>query len=127
MSKENEEGAQIGYCEFCHQGMTIQTVGEVTQQKLNEIATSKCMCPEAKSERRKIERRAKVDTFVERNFTEHAIPTIKGLVELVEHGEFDKVVFTHGFEGWQTTMKTDKDGYLVITKKRTVQGESLRA
>lgn len=126
MSQENEEVAQIGYCEFCHQGMTIQTVGEVTQQKLNEIATSKCQCSEAKSERRKIERRAKVNTYVEKNFTEDAAPTIKELVELVEHGEFDQIVITHGLTGWKTTMKTDKDGYLVITKKRTVVGDSLR-
>lgn len=126
MPKEKEEGAQIGYCDFCHQGMTIQTVGEVTQQKLNEIATSKCECPEAKSERRKIERREKVNKYVEKNFTEDAAPTIKALVELVEHGEFNQIVITHGLTGWKTTMKTDKDGYLVITKKRTVVGDSLR-
>lgn len=126
MSQENEEVAQIGYCDFCHQGMTIQTVGEVTQQKLNEIATSKCQCPEAKSERRKIERREKVNNYVEKNFSEDAAPTIKALVELVEHGEFDQIVITHGLTGWKTTMKTDKDGYLVITKKRTVVGDSLR-
>ena len=126
MSQENEEVAQIGYCDFCHQGMTIQTVGEVTQQKLNEIATSKCQCPEAKSERRKIERREKVNNYVEKNFSEDAAPTIKALVELVEHGEFDQIVITHGLTGWKTTMTTDKDGYLVITKKRTVVGDSLR-
>ena len=126
MSKENEEGAQIGYCDFCHQGMTIQTVGEASQERLNIIATNKCQCPEAKSERRKIERREKVNKYVENNFTEDAAPTIKALVELVEHGEFNQIVITHGLTGWKTTMKTDKDGYLVITKKRTVEGDSLR-
>lgn len=126
MSQENEEVAQIGYCDFCHQGMTIQTVGEVTQERLNIIATNKCQCPEAKSERRKIERREKVNNYVEKNFSDQAVQTIKGLVELVEHGEFEQVVITHAFDGWKTTMKTDKDGYLVITKKRTVVGDSLR-
>ena len=126
MSQENEEVVQIGYCDFCHQGMTIQTVGEVTQERLNIIATNKCMCPEAKSERRKIERREKVNSYVENNFSEDAAPTIKALVEIVEHGEFDQIVITHGLTGWKTTMKTDKDGYLVITKKRTVVGDSLR-
>lgn len=125
MSQENEEVAQIGYCDFCHQGMTIQTVGEASQERLNIIATNKCMCPEAKSERRKIERREKVNSYVEKNFSEDAAPTIKSLVELVEHGEFDQIVI-HGLTGWKTTMKTDKDGYLVITKKRTVVGDSLR-
>ena len=126
MSQENEEVAQIGYCDFCHQGMTIQTVGEASQERLNIIATNKCQCPEAKSERRKIERREKVNKYVENNFTEDAAPTIKALVELVEHGEFNQIVITHGLTGWKTTMKTDKDGYLVITKKRTVVGDSLR-
>ena len=126
MSQENEEVAQIGYCDFCHQGMTIQTVGEVTQERLNIIATYKCQCPEAKSERRKIERREKVNKYVENNFTEDAVPTIKALVELVENGGFNQIVITHGLTGWKTTMKTDKDGYLVITKKRTVVGDSLR-
>lgn len=126
MSETENENAQIGYCAFCHQGMTIETVGEVSQLQLNEIATSKCSCSEAKSERRKKERREKVNSYVEKNFSEDAAPTIKALVELVEHGEFDQIVITHGLTGWKTTMKTDKDGYLVITKKRTVVGDSLR-
>ena len=128
MSEEKtiEEGAQIGYCEFCHQGMTLETVGECSQDQLNEMATNKCSCSEAKSYRRQIERRKKVDEYIEKQFNENAVSTIKDLVQLVEHGDFDQVTLTHGFDGWKTTMKTDKDGYLVITKKRTVQGESLR-
>lgn len=124
MSEQNE--AQTGYCEYCHQGQLIETVGECSQERLNEIATEKCSCPEAKIERRKKERREKVDKYIKNNFCEDAVPAMKGLVELVEHGEFDQVVITHGLDGWKTTIKTDKDGYLVITKKRTVQGESLR-
>ena len=127
MSKDNEmEGAQTGYCEFCHQGQIIETIGECTQDRLNEIATEKCSCSEAKSFRRQRERREKVDKYIERNFGAETVPTIKSLAELIEHGEFDQIVITHELTGWKTTMKTDKDGYLVITKKKTVQGESLR-
>lgn len=124
MQNENE-GAQTGYCEFCHQGQLIQTIGECSQDRLNELATEKCSCSEAKSFRRQKERREKIDKYIKAQFTEETAPTIKDIVQLVEHGALTQVVVT-GLTGWKTTIKTDKDGYLVTTKKKTVEGEPLR-
>lgn len=125
MSKD-ENGAQIGYCDFCGQGMQIETVGDVTQEELNDIATKKCKCSEAKSYQRKLERDAKINKYIKENFAENAQECVKELTKLVE-GTWDSVKITDGLSGWQTTIKTNKDGYLVITKKRTVKGDDLTA
>ena len=42
-----------GFCAYCGQAVFIQTVGEVGQDELDRMATDKCMCPQAQSERRK--------------------------------------------------------------------------
>lgn len=124
--EKSKNGAQIGYCDFCHQGMQIETVGEVTQEQLNDIATGKCSCSEAKSYQRKLERAKKIDNYIKDNFPEEAQECVRKLTELVETG-WDSVKINNGLSGWQTTIKTNKDGYLVITKKRTVKGNDLTA
>ena len=126
MSEENKE-IKVGFCHFCGQGHQYPDVTvEATQEDLDELATDQCSCSEAKSFKRQKERRERVNKYISTNFSDEAVPTIKELVQLVEHGEFSQAVLTSNLTGWKTTMKTDKDGYLVITKKRTVQGESLR-
>lgn len=126
MSEENKE-IKVGFCHFCGQGHQYPDVTvETTQEDLDELATDQCSCSEAKSFKRQKERRERVNKYISTNFSDEAVPTIKELVQLVEHGEFSQAVLTSNLTGWKTTMKTDKDGYLVITKKRTVQGESLR-
>ena len=126
MSEENKE-IKVGFCHFCGQGHQYPDVTvETTQEDLDELATDQCSCSEAKSFKRQKERRERVNKYISTNFSDEAVPTIKEIVQLVEHGEFSQAVLTSNLTGWKTTMKTDKDGYLVITKKRTVQGESLR-
>lgn len=125
MSKD-EKNAQIGYCDFCGQGVQIETVGDVTQEQLNEIATKKCTCSEAKCYQRKLERAAKIDNYIKENFPEEAQECVKQLTKLVET-KWDSVKISDALTGWQTTIKTNKDGYLVITKKRTVKGNDLTA
>lgn len=126
MSEENKE-IKVGFCSFCGQGHQYPDVTvDATQEDLDKLATDQCSCSEAKSFKRQKERRERVDKYIQKQFSEEAAPTIKELVQLVEHGEFKSVVITSEMTGWKTTMKTDKDGYLVITKKRTVQGDSFR-
>ena len=126
MSEEDKE-IKVGFCQFCGQGHQHPDVTvDATQKDLDELATDQCSCSEAKSFKRQKERRERVNKYVSTNFSDEAVPTIKELVQLVEHGEFSQAVLTSNLTGWKTTMKTDKDGYLVITKKRTLQGESLR-
>ena len=124
MSEEND--VKVGFCDFCGQWQQFPDVTvDCTQEELNELATDKCNCTEAKTFKRQKERRIRVNKYIKENFTDETIPTIEDLVKLVENGEFDQVSISH-CDGWKSTMKTDKDGYLVITKKRTVQGQSLR-
>ena len=70
----DEEKMPIGKCRFCGQTAIIQTVGEISQDERDIMATDKCMCPEAQSERRKKERREAIEKFVRKNFDEAPVP-----------------------------------------------------
>ena len=127
MSEESKTDVKVGFCSFCGQGQQFPDVTvECTQEELNELATQKCSCSEAKSYVRQIERRKRIDRYIKSNFDEEAQEAVKGIVHEVENGNWSQVDIKNELTGWKTTFKTDKDGYLVITKKRTVSGESLR-
>ena len=78
------------------------------------------------SYQRKLERTAKIDNYIKENFPEEAQDCVKELTKLVET-KWDSVKISDALTGWQTTIKTNKDGYLVITKQRTVKGNDLTA
>ena len=63
MSEDN-----LGYCKFCGQSQFVNTLGDVTAEKRNEIATSLCTCGPAQAEKRKQERIKKKERYLEENF-----------------------------------------------------------
>lgn len=69
----DEEKQQIGTCKFCGQTKMIQTVAPVSQAELDNMATDMCMCPEADKERRKKERKAKIEEFINHNFKDEEL------------------------------------------------------
>ena len=63
MSEDN-----LGYCRYCGQSQIVITVGEVTQEKRNELATDQCHCAQAESAKRKKMREKKKADYLEENF-----------------------------------------------------------
>ena len=81
MSDEKKE--QIGRCRFCGQTRMLETVGELSQDELDNMATDLCNCPEADTIRRKKERQDKIDEFVEMHFKGHIKDKIYEAIEEV--------------------------------------------
>ena len=84
--EENRE--QISTCKFCGQTKMIQTVAPVSQAELDNMATDMCMCPEADKERRKKERKAKIDVFINNNFKDEELKEdIHGAIDMIWDSE----------------------------------------
>ena len=80
---EQKEGTAPGHCMFCGQTYSVgDSVAGMTQEQLDEEATKKCFCSEAKSYVRKNERRKKVDNYLKEVFLGEKVQgTIKQLIE----------------------------------------------
>lgn len=88
---ETEMKPKTGTCAFCGQSIFIDTNDEVTQAELDEMATDKCVCPEAKSERRKKERKEKIEEYISKHFNEPMGDFVRQAITMVETFEVDKV------------------------------------
>ncbi len=106
------ENNKVGTCAFCGQTAIIETIGEVSQAELDQMATDKCMCKEAQSERRKKERKQKIKTYVEKHFSAEKIDFINAAIAMVETFEFDKV--SMNYDAKTCTIWMDADSYLHI-------------
>lgn len=106
------ENKNVGTCAFCGQTAIIETIGEVSQAELDQMATDKCMCKEAQSERRKKERRQKIEKYVGKHFTKEKVDFVNAAIALVEGFEFDKV--SMNYDAKTCTIWMDADSYLHI-------------
>lgn len=106
------ENNKVGTCAFCGQTAIIETIGEVSQAELDQMATDKCMCKEAQSERRKKERKQKIKTYVEKHFSAEKIDFINAAITMVETFVFDKV--SMNYDAKTCTIWMDADSYLHI-------------
>ena len=106
---ENELN-NVGTCAFCGQTATIETVGEVTQEQLDAMATDRCKCPEAQSEKRKKERRAKIDAYIQRHFNVSMEQFVQDAIKLVENAVVDKVSLNYNSK--TCTIWLDSDAWL---------------
>lgn len=80
----SDENKQIGTCKFCGQTKMIQTIAPVSQAELDAMATDMCMCPDADKERRKKERQAKIEEFINHNFKDEELrEDIHGAVSMI--------------------------------------------
>lgn len=85
---DEEKKEQIGTCQFCGQSKMIQTIAPVSQAELDAMATDMCMCPEAEKARRKKERKAKIDEFVNHNFKDEELrEDIHNMVDMIWDSE----------------------------------------
>lgn len=128
--KETEKSNELkvqGACMFCGQTyMMNDKVGGMTEEELNEAATEKCSCVDAKSYVRKKNRKKKVETFVEEVYGTGLQEKIKIIISAVEEYEIDKATLKTS-DGWTTTIYMDKDAYLNIKRKKTDTGRELKA
>lgn len=128
--KETEKSNELkvqGACMFCGQTyMMNDKVGGMTEEELNEVATEKCSCVDAKSYVRKKNRKKKVETFVEEVYGTRLQEKIKIIISAVEEYEIDKATLKTS-DGWTTTIYMDKDAYLNIKRKKTDTGRELKA
>ena len=110
MSKN--ENKNVGTCAFCGQTAIIETIGEVSQAELDQMATDKCMCKEAQSERRKKERKEKIKKYVDKHFSAEKIDFVNAAIGMVETFAFDKV--SMNYDAKTCTIWMDADSYLHI-------------
>ena len=127
MTEQEKELKPQGSCRFCGQTYFVaDTVGGLTEEELNEEATMKCSCVDAKTYVRHQKRKKMVDSYVEETFSPNTQIIIHELIQAIEDYEIDKVTLKTP-DGWTTTMNLDKDSYLTITRKATKIGNGLKA
>ena len=99
-----------GKCHYCGQSVFIQTVGELTQMELDNMATDKCMCPEAQSERRKRERKEKIEEYIKKHFSSQLGDFVRQAIDMVESYEADKISVNWDYK--TCTIWMDSDSWL---------------
>ena len=117
------EESNLGFCKFCDQSQIIETVGELTQEERDEIATEKCTCAGAMEEKRRKLRREKIDAYIEKHFSAELKSMVNEIVHQVSCMEIEKA--TIKYDGKQADIWTDSDAYLHIKVKK-VEDEELK-
>lgn len=115
MSKDG----QTGVCQYCGQSMLITTVGgNLTQGELDAKATDLCKCLQGASERRKKERKEKIEAYVDQNFPTEIKNWIRDGVEMVDKKDIPefsgKLDDDRAFRAW-----LDADDHLQVKVKKT--------
>lgn len=101
---------KTGTCHYCGQSIFVNPIGEVTQAELDSMATDKCMCPEAQSERRKKERKAKIEAYINKHFNERMGKFVREAIAMVEDFEVDKISIN--YDSKTLTIWLDSDSWL---------------
>ena len=101
---------KTGTCAFCGQSIFVNPIGEVTQGELDAMATDKCMCPEAQSERRKKERKAKIEAYIGKHFNEELGDFVRSAIAMVEGFICDKISIN--YDSKTCTIWLDSDSWL---------------
>lgn len=118
---------KIGRCRFCGQSRMLETIGELSQDELDNIATDLCYCPEADQVRRKKERQEKIDAFVNDHFKGHIQKLIyMAIDEVREYGNGIAEISIKTSDDMSIRIWVDSDAWLHI-KAKTVEDYELKA
>lgn len=115
--------ALSGSCEYCGQSMVLDEgkyplLDPENQEAIDNVVTGLCDCPQAKSERRKVETQKKIEEYLENEIDPAAKPLMEAAVEAIRtYGAETVQVLTN--DGWKVKVHIDKDGYLVFDCKKT--------
>ena len=116
---------QIGTCKFCGQTYQLETSGMCSQEQLDERATEKCDCGEAKETREMKEAEDKAIKNIEKLFGQYDTGAIlKAAVHSVAICAVDSVVVNVG-NGIKATLKLNKGKVQVqktVTETDTLEG-----
>lgn len=112
-----------GCCEYCGQTRAIEVADDLpyqyTEEDLNEMATQKCDCPQAKSERRKAETREKINDFIDTEIAEECRDFMRASVEMIRTYQCDLVSIQTN-DGWKVTTRLNKDHEIVFSCKKSL-------
>ena len=119
-----EDEKQIGTCKYCGQSKMIQTIGEVSQARLNEIATTECQCGGARAERELEERKTKIESFLN-EVPEFSRSFFKAAIEAAqnEDTEIESVTIATS-DGWKTKISMTGD-HIKISPKKSLSKERI--
>lgn len=116
MSDEKKE--QIGRCRFCGQTRMLETVGELSQEELDNMATDLCRCPDADMVRRKKERQDRIDEFIEDHFEGHIKNVIYDAIKEVTQADSEVSEIAYKTKSdMSIRVYVDADYYLHIKAK----------
>lgn len=108
-----------GCCEYCGQSKLIEAEEGLSQAEYDALVTDQCDCPQAKSERRKLETAKKVAEYIDKTVDPAAVDVFKAAVEAVKGFSVDSITIVDN-DGWRTKISVDKEGYLVFDPKKTI-------
>lgn len=121
---DNELPRMTGTCKHCGQSRIIQTIGEITQARADEMASEQCDCQGAKVEQNRQRKIKKANEWAEQRFenTPETISLFKEEIRSVTNREVEKVTIKDN-HSWTHVIQLDSDGYLNIKSSKKVEEE----
>lgn len=117
-----------GCCEYCGQSLAMEFPDDMPitpkEWELNEMATQKCYCPQAKSERRKAETREKINEFIETEVAEEVRDFVRAAVDMIKGYQCDSICLQTN-DGWKVTVKLNKDSEIVFSCKKSLSKKAV--
>lgn len=120
---DNELPRIMGTCKYCGQTRIIQTIGEITQARADELASEQCDCLGAKVEQNRARKIKRADAWAENRFenTPEVLDLFRQAFRSVTNNEIDQVSIKDN--SWTHVIKLDSDGYLNIKSSKKVEEE----
>ena len=116
-----EDEKQFGTCKHCGQTMLIQTVGEVSQARLDEIASTTCQCAGAELQRKIEQRKEDLERFLDKEVPEFSRPFFEETIRTMQYMETEiEFISIKTSDGWTTKFNLNNDGDLVINRKHSL-------
>lgn len=124
MKKADGLPSTMGTCKYCGQTRLVQTVGDITQAKADEIASEQCDCQGAKVEQNRQRKIKKANEWAEQRFenTPEVISLFKESIRSITNREVEKVSIKDN-HSWTHVVQLDSDGYLNIKSSKKVEEE----
>ena len=119
-------GDNLGYCKYCGQSQLVVTVGEVDQEKRNELATEMCHCAQAEEAKRKAQRKEKKERYLEDNFPDEPLKSfVCQCIDAVDTWDMGiESVQIKLDDGYTHKISLDKDYNLKIKATKTNKKET---
>lgn len=115
---------QTGFCKYCGQGFQLETSGECSQGQLDEWASEKCGCDEAKETRKRQKQEDEAAANIAKLFDGRDIygvkPVLMAAVRPVAEGIIDSVAVNVG-NGVKGTVRMTPKGKIQVKKTTTIE------